>query len=98
MRQDFEVESVVKSNNSIRVGIIVYRKFQPPVTVVFEKRWSEEIRYISDISRADGSGINAPVLSQSWLKYAKIFAITVIKDRLQRRDRDFFWATQPRLF
>jgi len=99
LRNDFDVESVEKLDNGIRVGIIVYRRFQPPVTVVFEQEWGGELECIAgNDCRADGSGIYAPALSKKWIDYAKIFASIIIKSRVKKRDKDIFWAGQPRLF
>ena len=98
MKQDFEVEKIETSHRGIRARIIVYRRFQPPVTLVFFKKWGGELVFERQEIRADGVGVNAPIISEEWIKYAKVFTQRIIKERVRRRKKDRFWATQPRLF
>ena len=99
MRKDFVVESVTLLNDRIRVGIVVYRRYQPPMTAVFEKKWgSEEVRHIRNECRADGSGINAPELSEKQIESAQGLAERAIEGRKTKRQKEVFWAKQPRLF
>jgi len=99
MKQDFEVEKVETSHEGIRARIIVYRRFQPPVTLVFFKKWGgKELIFERQEIRADGAGNNAPLISKEWIEYARVFTRRIIKERLKRREKDIFWATQPRLY
>jgi len=92
------VESVDEFEDRIRVGIVAYRNRKPPITIVFEKRWGQEIRYVRSICRADKvrRGFSKP--SSGWRKYAKVLAEIVIKDKEERRRKRLSRESQPRLF
>ena len=98
MRDDLQVESVDEFEDRIRVGIVAYRNLKPPITIVFEKKWGEEVRYIRSICRADKVRRGFSTSSSGWRIYAKVLAEIVIKDREERRRKRFSQESKPRLF
>ncbi len=51
-----EVETIFATEEGLRVGIIVYRDFLPPVTLIFEKRLGANVQHIKDVLRAERPG------------------------------------------
>ncbi len=48
-----EIEKVTETKRGMKVGVIVYRNFLPPVTLIFEKEWGKDIRHIRNIFRTE---------------------------------------------